>query len=79
MMMLDVWPRQRANVTRKRKSQDEVELRQRVRKNKTIAAVKASNARIASDRAERAKQRRANADLIRRNHAEDVENAKRRK
>lgn len=67
----EVWPKQRANVTRKRMSADERAYRARVRRNKTTAAVKASNARISADRTVRAKQRADNAAIIRQNRSED--------
>lgn len=78
-MLLDVWPRQRANVKRKRLSNAEREYRARVRKNKTAAAVKASNARVAAERSLLAEQRRANAGLIRKNQAKDLARARRTK
>lgn len=71
MIWHDVWPKQRANVTRKRISAEERAYRARVRRNKTAAAVKASNARISEERATRAKQRTANAAIILRNSRED--------
>lgn len=66
----DIWPKQRANVQRKKLSQAEREYRQKVRKNKTKAAVRGSNARISAERKERAKQRAANAALIKKNEEE---------
>lgn len=79
MMLLDIWPKQRANVKRRRLSKAEREYRARVRKNKTAAAVKASNDHIKADRADRAEQRRANVELTRKNHAEDIVKARRPK
>lgn len=78
-MMLDMWPRQRANAKRKRLSQREREYRERVRKNKTRAAVKASNARISEERASRVNQREDNRQLIAANRAVQIEAARRRK
>lgn len=71
MMWHDVWPKQRANVTRKRVSEEERAYRARVRRNKTTAAVKASNLRISADRAVRAKQRADNAAIIQKNRQQD--------
>lgn len=69
----DIWPKQRANVQRKKLSDADREYRQNVRKNKTKAAVKASNARISAERKEKAKRRVANAELIRKNAEGDAE------
>lgn len=71
MIWYDVWPKQRANVTRKRMNAEERAYRARVRRNKTHAAVKASNARVSQERAERAHQRATNAAIISRNRRED--------
>lgn len=73
----DIWPKQRANVKRKGLSDEEREYRARVRRNKTRAAVTASNARISADRTERAKQRRKNAEITRQNEANERRDTRR--
>ena len=61
----EVWPKQRANVTRKRISPEERAYRARVRANKTKAAVAVSNRRISEHRATtKAEQRLKNKSII---------------
>lgn len=51
MMILNIWPKQRANVTRKKANSGEVEYRARVRRNKNKQAIERSNAAVAAARA----------------------------
>lgn len=68
MEWFEVWPKQRANVTRKRPSAD-AEYRARVRKNKRHARSKAQAAEQKKERAARAVKRAENAAITRSNEA----------
>lgn len=73
MIWHEIWPKQRANARRKKITEQEREYRKKVRKNKTKAALKASNDRLKKERAERAKARALNAARIRNNEKDDDE------
>lgn len=67
----ELWPKQRTNARKKTISDAERQLRAKVRKNKQKAAIAASNARIASERALRAEQRRKNDKIILENERQE--------